>query len=269
VNTLALRWRQWRALFAIYFQDGLAYRAQGFIWVLTDVVTAFIMPQVWMAAGRGSSIAGYTSSDFVVYYLCMLLLTSFITSHFMWDISTEIKDGAFSTHLIRPIPYMQFMLVRNFSWRIIRFSLFVPWCLLFFWMYSSQITDARFFFGWEFWASVALGHLVSVTTVVALSMIALFTEEAQAIFELYYVPAMFLSGVLFPISVLPDWARAIASWLPYYYTVGAPTEILIGRVPPGEIHRIILMQVGWIAAALVLYTLLKRAGLKRYTGVGM
>lgn len=269
MSTLALRARQWKALFGIYLQDGLAYRAQGFIWVLTDAVTAFIMPQVWMAAGQGKTIAGYSPGDFVVYYLCMLMLTSFITSHFMWDISWEIKDGAFSSHLIRPIPYMQFMLVRNFAWRLIRSGLFLPWFILFLWAYSTHLAGASFNFGWEFWLSVVLGHVSSVTLVVALAMIALFTEEAQSIFELYYVPAMFLSGQLFPVDVMPGWVQTIAAWMPFYYTVGGPTAILTGRADAAQTTHILLMQVVWIAAALVLYTLLRKAGLKRYTGVGM
>ena len=52
--------RKWRAIFGIYFQDGLAYRASGLIWILTDLVTAVTMPLVWANASKGSAtIAGY------------------------------------------------------------------------------------------------------------------------------------------------------------------------------------------------------------------
>lgn len=269
VASLGRRWRQWRGLFSIYVQDGLAYPAVGAIWVLTDLATAITMPVVWIAASGGGMIAGFTGGDFVLYYLCMLMLGSFITSHFMWDISWEVKDGIFSTHIIRPISYLQFMLVRNFSWRCVRSLLFLPWFLVLLWVYQGWLTDVTLNVGWQFWLSVILGHLVSVTLVVALAMLALFTQEAQAIFELYYFPMLFLSGSLFPVSVLPEWAQTTAKLIPFYYTTGGPTEILIGRVAGDGINQVLLMQLLWIGLSLLLYRFLFRFGMKHYTGVGM
>ncbi|MGL1465783.1 hypothetical protein ACSTI9_00195, partial [Vibrio parahaemolyticus] len=70
-------------------------------------------------------------------------------------------------------------------------------------LYRPLLVGAHFYIGWEFWVSLILGHFVSFTFVIAFAMIALYVQEAQAIFELYYVPMLFLSGQLFPIAVLP------------------------------------------------------------------
>ncbi|MFI5387883.1 MAG: ABC transporter permease, partial [Fimbriimonadales bacterium] len=200
--------RKWRAIFSIYFQDGIAYRASGLIWILTDLVTAVTMPLVWASANTGGgTIRGFTTSNFVLYYLCLLLLGSFITSHIMWDLAMEIKEGQFSAMLVRPVSFYQFTFLRNLSWRIIRTGLFFPFFIALLWAYRGYLGGAHVFVGWEFWASLVLGHLVSFTTVMMMSMLALFTQEAMSIFELYYVPMLFLSGQLFPISLLPDWAR--------------------------------------------------------------
>jgi ABC-2 type transport system permease protein len=102
-----------------------------------------------------------------------------------------------------------------------------------------------------------------------MSMLALFTQEAMAIFELYYVPMLFLSGQLFPISVLPPWAMFLGKLFPFYYTTGAPTEILIGRVKGNEALQTIGMQLLWIAIAYLVSRILWAKGLKHYTGVGM
>lgn len=266
-----LRWRARQSLgiFRIYIQDGLAYRAQGLIWVLTDVTTAVIMPQVWMAAGKGAAIQGYTPGQMILYYLCVILLKSFIVSHFMWDISFEIREGIFSSQIIRPMPYLQFMFTRNMAWRFIRTGIFLPFFVLFTFLYWGQIQGSHFYLGWEFWLSVLLGHFVSIAIVTALAMIALFTEEAQAIFELYYVPAMFLGGELFPVALMPGWVQAIAHWAPFYYTAAAPTEILIGKVSPEVAGQVLLAQAGWILVGVALFGVLFRAGMKRYSGVGM
>jgi ABC-2 type transport system permease protein len=266
-----LRWRARQSLgiFRIYIQDGLAYRAQGLIWVLTDVTTAVIMPQVWLAAGKGASIQGYTPGQMILYYLCVILLKSFIVSHFMWDISHEIKEGIFSSQIIRPMPYLQFMVTRNFAWRLIRTGIFFPFFVGFACLYWGQIQGSHLYVGWEFWLSLILGHLVSIAIVTALAMIALFTEEAQSIFELYYVPAMFLGGELFPVALMPVWVQSIAHWAPFYYTAAAPTEILIGKVEPAAAGPVLLAQLAWILVGVALFGVLFRAGTKRYSGVGM
>ena len=266
---LAFTLRQWKALFNIYIQDGLAYRAQGLIWVLTDTVTAIIMPLVWLSAAKAQTIQGFAPRDFVVYYLGMLLLQSFVTCHFMWDISVEIREGQFSTQIIRPIGFFQFTLVRNFAWRIIRTMIFAPIILCLIAAYWGQIQGAHIYIGWEFWAAVLLGHLVSVCFATALAMLALIVQEAQSIFELYYVPLLFLSGQLFPVALLPVWAQKAALWTPFFYTVGVPTEILIGRITPAQALPVLGSQVLWCVGSYGLFRLLTHIGMKHYTGVGM
>lgn len=262
--------RKWKAVFGIYFQDGLAYRASGIIWIMTDLVTAVTMPLVWArASSAGGTIGGFTSSDFILYYLCMLLLGSFITSHIMWELAMEIKEGQFSTNLMRPISFYQFTFLRNLSWRIIRTMLFAPMFVVLLFLYRGFLGEAQIHLGWQFWTAFFLGHLVSFTFVMMMSMLALFTQEVMSIFELYYVPMLFLSGQLFPVALLPEWARNLVVFFPFYFTTGAPTEILIGRVSGPDATRVILIQCVWIAIGYGVSKLLWRKGLRYYTGVGM
>ena len=263
------RLRKWRAILAVFLQDGLAYRAQGIIWILTDVSLAITMPLVWIAASHGGTIQGFTAGDFVTYYLCVLLLNQFIQSHFMWDVAWEIKEGVFSAQIVRPVNWLEFMIVRNFTWRCIRLGLFLPWFVLFVVLYRNHLGGTDLYFGWQVWASIALGHMVSVMTVLTLALIALFVQEAFSIFEIYYLPMLFLSGQLFPIDLYPGWAQTLADWMPFYYTVGAPTEILVGRTPIDQMPAILLAQLAWVVVMAIGFRLMWRFGLKHYTGVGM
>ncbi len=266
---LSQTWRQCAGLFRIYIQDGLAYKASGIIWVFTDVATAITMPLVWIAASKSGSIRGFTGSDLVLYYLCLLMLTSFIVCHFMWDISNEIREGVFSAHIIRPVPYLRFIMVRNLAWRCVRSLIFFPWFVVILWFYSSAIQAPHLNLSWTFWCSVLLGHLVSVTMVTALAMIALFTQEAQAIFELYYFPMLFLSGQMFPLALFPPWVKQLSTFLPFYYTTGAPTEILIGRTTGDRVLFVLGMQLTWVVLSVLAFKVLHRRGMRHYASVGM
>lgn len=263
--------RKAAAILRIWIQDGLAYRAAGVIWVLTDVMTAVTMPLVWAAAARntGGMIAGYSVGNMIVYYLAMLLLTGFVTSHIMWDIANEIREGLLSLLLVRPVDIYWFTFLRNFAWRLIRPTLFFPFFLLLVWAYHGYLSEVHLNLGLTFWLSLVLGHCLSFTTVMAMAAIALYTQEAYAIFEIYYIPQLFMSGVLFPIAFMPGWVIWLAKFLPFYYTLGAPTEILIGRVETGHVWEVIGMQALWVSLLLVIGRWAWKTGLKQFTGVGM
>ncbi|HXH60257.1 MAG TPA: ABC-2 family transporter protein [Fimbriimonadaceae bacterium] len=263
------KWRLWSALLSVFFQDGVAYRAQGVIWILTDVTVLLVMPLVWISASKGGPINGFSTADFVNYYLCVVLITQFVQSHFMWDVAFEIREGVFSAQIVRPVNWLEFMLVRNLAWRCIRLVLFLPWFLVFAFAYRGYLGAGEFHLTWQFFLSVVLGHSVSVMTVLAMSLIALFVQEAQTIFEIYYLPMLFLSGQMFPVALYPAWAQKLSSWLPFYYTVGAPTDILVGRTHGAHLTGVLLAQVAWVLAMAVAFRLMWRFGLRHYTGVGM
>lgn len=263
------RLRQYAAVLRVYIADILAYPATITIWVLTDVVGAVVAPLVWLAAQHQGSIAGYTPEGLVFYYVAMLLVGGFVTSHFMWDIGMEIKEGQFTAHLLRPISYLEFILFRNLAWRLGRTVVTAPWFLLIAFAYSASLGSSPAYFGWETWASILLGHFVSISTVVALAMLALFVEEARTIFEIYYLPMLFLSGQMFPVAMLPDWAQGLVRATPFYYTTALPTEILVGRTAGAAAHSAIVVQLAWIVGSLVVYGVLFRAGMRRYTAVGL
>jgi ABC-2 type transport system permease protein len=261
--------KKWRALFVIYFQEAIAYRASGFIWILTDIVTAVTMPLVWANASHGKPIAGFSTGDFVHYYLCLLMIQNLVQTHIMWDLSMEIKEGQFSAALVRPVSFFQVSFMRNASWRIMRAILFTPVFVTLLFAYRHMLGDTQLFYGWQFWTSVILGHCISFTFAMFLTTFALFVQEAQSIFELHYLPMMFLSGQLFPIGLMPNWVKAVGNFFPFYYTTGAPTEILIGKIPGSGSEQVLLIQMAWVFGLYVLYRIFVGQGLKHYTAVGM
>jgi len=105
--------------------------------------------------------------------------------------------------------------------------------------------------------------------ILAMAMIALFVHEAYSIFELYYLPMLFLGGQMFPIDLYPAWVQRLADWMPFYYTVGVPTEIFVGRIEVAEMARYLLLQLTWVLVMYIAFRLMWRFGLRQYTGVGM
>lgn len=261
--------RQWRAIFSIYAQENLAYPAVTVIWILTDVVTAITMPLVFISAARGGMIQGFDASDFATYYLVMIAVTCFVTCHLMWEVALEIKEGQFSVALMRPMDYLAFSFCRSLAYRLTRPLLLLPIFLLLVAGYWRFLGGVELHLGLEFWLALLLGHLVSFTFVMAMAMLALFVQETTSIFELYYLPMLFLSGQLIPVPLLPEWVQQAGRFFPFYYTTAFPTELAMGRVASADVLPGLGAQMGWIAGALLVQRVLWRLGLRQYTGVGM
>jgi len=257
------------AIYRIYMLECLAYPAQMFIWILTDGFMTITMPLVMAAAQGGGFLKGYTVSDTTAYYLAMLCVTSFVTSHFQWEISNEIKDGQFAAQLIRPIGFLHYIFVRNIAWRGFRVILSLILCALLAVLYRGYLGAPHLCFGWQFWLTLLLGHVLSLLFVTAFAMLALFLTDASAIFEMYYFPMLFLSGQVFPIQALPSWAQSVGYIFPFYCTTGVPTEVLVGKMTPSAALPWIGLQLFWIALSYVAFRLMWKHGTQRFTGVGM
>ena len=262
--------RTWGTVFSVYMQDSLTYRGQAVIWMMTDTVPAVVMPLLWLASFQGrETIRGFTPGGMVAYYLAMLCLTHLMVSHTMWDIATEIREGRFSVYLTRPFSYMAYHYAGNLSWRLLRGILFVPTFALCALIFHEYLRWDGYHAGWEFWAAVLGGHVLSYLIGYALGLLALFFTEAHSIYLFYYMPAGFLSGEVVPLALLPGWAESASRALPFRYTLGFPAEIFLNRLSPSEIASVFALLAGWLLAMLLLIRILWRSGLRHYTGAGM
>ena len=74
-------------------------------------------------------------------------------------------------------------------------------------------------------------------------------------FTLVLTPMTFLSGVYYPVSQLPEWLAAIASWLPLAAAVELARPLVIGRLPEQVLPHVALLcayavLASWIALVL-------------------
>lgn len=257
--------RKIASILSLTIQECFAYPAVTVIWILVDAQAALILPAVWMAS---DGIAGYGRNDILIYYLSTAMLSQFIVCHLMWDLAWEIREGQFSSYLVRPFSYFWTSVARNLAWRVSKLVLFVP-VLIFAVACYGFPTSANLYLGWELWLAVLLAHILSFALGYSLSMVSLWTTEFMSIFRLYYLPELLLSGRLVPLAAFPAWAQTLADWTPFRYTLYFPAEILMRRLEPSQIATGFGHQLAWIAAFSALGCLLFERGRRMYTGVGM
>lgn len=262
--------KKWQTAFGVVMQDNLTYRGQASIWMLTDAAHAFLMALVWLASFNGrDDIRGFSHSGIILYYLVMLCLTNLMQTHIQWDISTEIREGAFSIYLTRPFSYMAFHYAGNVSWRIMRLTLCLPVILLYVLTFWKHLRWEDYYVGPLFWLAIVVGNILSYYVSYCLGMLAFFFTEVRGIYMFYYAPFAFLSGEMVPLDMLPPWMVRVAELAPFRYMLGFPVELFLNRTTPAETAAGFLAAAAWCLALALLARLLWRTGLKQYTGVGM
>jgi len=62
----------------------------------------------------------------------------------------------------------------------------------------------------------------------------------------------FLSGMIIPLPLFPDWARWIVEWSPFAGLVDLPFRVYTGHIAPEDVPLVLARQMAW-TIALVLF----------------
>ena len=270
MHRFAAIFRKWGCILSIFVQDAMTYRAVAVIWILTDTVPTIVMPLLWLASFHGrASIAGYAPDQITAYYLVLLAVTNFVTCHQMWEIAADIKEGRFAAFLLRPFGYRAYNYLGFLAWRVMRTLLFVPIFCLAALLFRHALHFADYHANGYFLLALVLGHLVSFCITYPIGLLALYFVETRSLFNFWYIPLVIFNGQVAPLALFPWYARRLAEYLPFRYTVAFPTELFLGRLTTAQIYHGFLCQIGWIVGGYLVSVLLWRNGLKRFTAVGL
>ena len=92
------------------------------------------------------------------------------------------------------------------------------------------------------------------------------TEKSSSLERLIFVPYLFLSGLLVPLSAFPPNVLKLAMLTPFPYLINFPAKILSGM--PVDLFNGFLAQILWISILVPSVNSLWKLGVKRYTAMG-
>jgi len=104
------------------------------------------------------------------------------------------------------------------------------------------------------WALIAgfvvLGALSFTAIGYVIASFARTEEAANGMTQIVQLPLMFLSGIFFPLEVMPEWLRGIATFLPLTYLGDALRQTMVGGTPFAPLGIDALVLVGWLVVTL-------------------
>ncbi len=251
-------------LFTTYYAYMLEYRAELFIWVLSNSLP-FILMGTWIKAAENGSF-GITSLEFIRYFLAVFIVRQFNIVWVIWDFERELISGQLSHRLLQPVDPFWHHFISHIAERWARLPLLVVLIALFFGLYPQSFWIPSLSSGLIATFMVILAFILRFVIQYNFGLLAFWTERASAIEQLWFLAYIFLSGIIAPLEVFPPLVRDLVMWTPFPYMVYFPSAILIGKTV--NIWQGIAVMTGWMGVSFVVNRWLWRKGIKQYSGMG-
>ena len=270
---LDLRWvSKYTKSFELGFQSALEYRANFLLSLVSAAYPIIIQTFMWTAIYGASTegvVYGYTFRQMLAYTFLAGLTGRIVRTGFEYEIMDDIKNGRYSTFLVRPQGYFLYRLCSTLGQKL-------PGLVMILAIMVVVVLGLSVFWGISFEASRILIFLVTLVLAVALnflifycfSSVAFWLIEIGFLFEGIRIVTILLSGGIFPLEVFGEPFVRAMSLLPFMYTISFPINVLNGRLGLGDMLQGIAMQCLWIVACWLLAQVLWRVGGRRYVAVG-
>jgi len=253
IKSTWLSWLQYRSFFFVL----------AFGWMIPPLVAMF----VWLAASGQDGIQGIQRSEFVAYYLVLILVNQVTYSQANWTLGDVIREGLLNNWLLRPISPFYQVLSSEFAGKFVYLIFTIPLTVL-----LGLVLRPTFDLSFQqisfFLLSLILAWGLRFLWGYWIALLAFWFTRADALLALQDSLVFIFSGMIAPVSLLPGFLQNIAIFLPFRYMVGFPVEIFTNQLTLTEIGLGVIIQSTWLIVALTLCSLLWKNGLQRYSAIG-
>jgi len=264
--------RRLRVMFGVQASEMAQYRAEIALWAIATMLP-LIMMGLWAQAGE-SGLFPLKRIEMFRYFIAVFVVRQFTIVWMIHHFEFLVVTGRLSPLLLHPIDPVWRFIIMHLSEHWVR----VPFVLLiiggFMMLYPETLTGGPG--GTTWWpglGNIALAAVAMYTAFLlrffmqyTLCMAAFWHERVAAMDAIIFMPYLFLSGLLFPFEVLPEYAREILLWTPFPYMVWFPATLAVNG--EGPVLRGFLTMIGWTIFFFILYRWLWRKGLKHYSAMG-
>jgi len=246
-------WLQYRSFFFVL----------AFGWMVPPLVSLF----VWSAAASDKPVGGLEQGSFVTYYLILILVNQLTYSQSNWTVGDIIRSGGLNSWLLRPIPSLYHVLTSEIAGKVVYMLFVIPVSAI-----LAVILRPEFHATFQecliFLLSLGLAWALRFLWGYSLALVAFWSTRADALLALQDSLVFLLSGIVAPVTLLPEGLQVVAHVLPFRYMVGFPVEILTQHPTVSDTLSGLAWQIFWLGMAILSSTILWRSGTRRYSAIG-
>jgi ABC-2 type transport system permease protein len=248
-----LSWLEGRAFFFLL----------AFGWMISPLISLF----VWYTAAGGNAIGGLTQREFVTYYLVFIFVNQLTYSQTNWTVGDGIRSGAMTLILLRPLPPLFGTIAAEVAGKVVLMLFVIPISLVLAVLLHPELHTSPLNIV-LFLVTLLLAWLLRFFWGYWIALLAFWATRADALLSVQEALVFLFAGQVAPLALLPISLQGVADVLPFRYMISFPIEILLGKLNTTQLLLGLAYQLGWLVVACVLYNILWRRGVRRYTAVG-
>jgi ABC-2 type transport system permease protein len=224
---------------------------------------------VWttVADQSGGSVQGISAGELAAYYIVWTLVRNMniVFGAPFWE--WRIREGQLSGQLLRPLHPLHYDLAYFAGWKVVVIALWIPigLALTFLFDPTFDLTAEKVV---VFIIAIWGAYLIRTMFQSCIGMLCFWTTRGAAVFDLWMMIELLLSGRLVPLPLMPGWVQELARWFPFQWTFYFPINALVGNDSTRTLLVGLGAQVFWIAAGLGLFLVAWRFAIRRFSAVG-
>lgn len=261
-----------RATLSVMRRDLIAaaqYRANMAIWSVASILQIVVYLSVWRAVAdaAGGAAGGYSAAQFAGYFLVLLVVRDLTYTWLPYEITGHVRQGSLAPLLLRPFHPLAYITGGTWAFRMQSLLIVPPVAAVLFFVFDARVDTT-----WQAVAATAFvipfAALVRMLLDMLVGLCAVWAVRIDGLLGIYYTLLLLLGGQFAPLGVLPSWLQAVAKALPFWWTLGYPTELLAGRASVGDAWIAALVLGTWSILLLAVLRPFWRAACRRFEAVG-
>jgi ABC-2 type transport system permease protein len=261
-----------KAVAFVTYKEWAAYRSHMLISLLVGPVNFLVMYFIWHAVFLNNPVInGFSLEQMITYYGVVTIIHYLVMDFADWNLHMLIHTGRFVTNIIKPMSHRFFAFSQKVGHRLLGFLWeFIPVYGLLVFVFKINLFPV--YPGWTI-LSVLLGFLMNFFINYCIGITGFWLIRGEGVRRMVQIVGMVLRGVFIPLVFFPQVIQAILFFLPFQFAVYVPICVFLGSYELAgytfTIPQIIGIQAIAVFVMFLFSELLFRAGVKKFTGVGI
>lgn len=263
--------RPYFQVFKNTIQKALIYRARIFAYALVSTITPMLMIIIWTEYyNQGKTVKGFEYKELIIYYIVVTLI-SLVLSRVQTNVTEDIKEGELSNYVIKPFRYYYFRLFWEIAWHTIKTILFaIPFLVILVFLLELPLVDILPSSNYHLAIlSILLAYLLSFNISMIFGTSAFYITQTTGVINMSFILSEIVTGKIFPLSFYPESVQQVLNYLPYRYFISFPVEVITNGISGSDIYNGLIWQGIWIVISFLIFQLIWRKGIYKFSGIGL
>lgn len=240
------------------------------MWAVNGMIGPLIVMLFWVVVSENQTNPTMTSSQFITYYVMLTLVDRLTGSWTNERLSKDIKSGAISKNLVRPLNHSVQYLANDLSSKFFRIICIFPLLLILISIFKDSFKLPKDPYIWTlFFLAAILGFAINFLYQATLALTAFFIEETNLLSKFVSRIVSIFEGSWIPLVLLPVGVGMFAQLFFARFIISFPLEIILGQTTGDKTVLSFGIGLFWLTFFILLHIIVWKMGIKRYTGIGI